>query len=325
MLWDQGDILVGGHHRYSLCLELHKPWHVIHKGFKDRQEVKEWMAADAFGQRNLNTFQKAEIALIFEASERARAKERKEQGVNLPENSQEGKGETLDILGKKYGVSSNTLRKVKKIKTILQKEGNALTLKDLREGETSINAVENYISNREAAIKKQKKEAEEEAGRLSRKAGCEAAVTKTGGTIIPVDEGDSEEESFEHDDFIKDMSLNPADGYKALDESPTKKPSKASKIPLTSYQVASEWRKAIQHVMSGEVKISEILKEVARGELPDALDARFVLLSGLEYAEEHCQIIRRQFTEAGLTQEALEKAYEESLKADAQVKEAEAA
>ena len=139
----QGEIL-DGHHRYKICKELEIIPHIKHeiKYFKDSIEEKKFVIDINLRRRQLNDFQKAELAYKLEEIEKERARLRqlstlKEVKDTLPirpiERDSE-KGDTRDIVSKKVGISRGTYERAK---TII-KYGSEETKKKLIDGKSSI-------------------------------------------------------------------------------------------------------------------------------------------------------------------------------------------
>lgn len=64
VVWN--DVLVDGHNRYKICTENNIPFETVNKEFVDRSAVIEWMLRNQLGRRNLNDFQRNEIALKYQ-------------------------------------------------------------------------------------------------------------------------------------------------------------------------------------------------------------------------------------------------------------------
>ena len=138
LVWN--DIIVDGHNRYEICHEHNISFFKEEKQFESRSEVKLWMLRNQLGRRNLNSFQRSEMALklkdtVAELSERrmlAGVKIEADPGEIFPQGP--GKGRTLDKLGKLAGVSGRTL---KKVETIIE-NADEDTKNDLRKGKKKI-------------------------------------------------------------------------------------------------------------------------------------------------------------------------------------------
>jgi len=138
LVWD--GCIVDGHNRYAICHEHGIPFAQEEKRFQSRSEVKLWMLRNQLGRRNLNSFQRSEMALklkdtVAELSEkrmRAGVKAEADPGEIFPQGPE--KGRTLDKLGKLAGVSGRTL---KKVETIIE-NADEDTKNELRKGKKKI-------------------------------------------------------------------------------------------------------------------------------------------------------------------------------------------
>lgn len=138
LVWN--DIIVDGHNRYEICHEHNISFFKEEKQFESRSEVKLWMLRNQLGRRNLNSFQRSEMALklkdtVAELSEkrmRAGVKVEADPGEIFPQGPE--KGRTLDKLGKLAGVSGRTL---KKVETIIE-NADEDTKNELRKGKKKI-------------------------------------------------------------------------------------------------------------------------------------------------------------------------------------------
>ena len=138
LVWN--DTIVDGHNRYDICREHGIPFAKEEKQFQSRSEVKLWMLRNQLGRRNLNSFQRSEMALklkdtVAELSEkrmRAGVKVEADPGEIFPQGPE--KGRTLDKLGKLAGVSGRTL---KKVETIIE-NADEDTKNELRKGRKKI-------------------------------------------------------------------------------------------------------------------------------------------------------------------------------------------
>ena len=138
LVWD--GCIVDGHNRYVICHEHGIPFTKEEKQFQSRSEVKLWMLRNQLGRRNLNSFQRSEMALklkdaVAELSEkrmRAGVKVEADPGEIFPQGPE--KGRTLDKLCKLAGVSGRTL---KKVETIIE-NADEDTKNELRKGKKKI-------------------------------------------------------------------------------------------------------------------------------------------------------------------------------------------
>ncbi len=99
------------------------------EGIEDETEAMLRIIERQFARRNLTNFQKAELALSYEKYESERAKERvkltqfkKNDNSTAPQNfgesseeAKEIKGEALELAAKRFGIGTETARRVKKV------------------------------------------------------------------------------------------------------------------------------------------------------------------------------------------------------------------
>lgn len=133
VIWNE--IIVDGHHRYEICQRLDVPYQTVSMDFQDKEAAKVWMLHNQLGRRNLNDYQRSEIALQLEELLKGQAKERQATSTgganpqlvaNLPEaetsdqqthtHCQDKPGTTRDAIAKTAGVSGRTVDKVKAIR-----------------------------------------------------------------------------------------------------------------------------------------------------------------------------------------------------------------
>jgi DNA modification methylase len=161
VLWN--NVLVDGHNRYAICSKHNIQFETIIRDFEDRQAVITWIIDNQMSRRNLNSFQRAELALIYEDAIAQQAKERQRvagelYGTSHPKelvqnSAQPPKDKTQDTLGKMANVSHDTISRVKKIKAKADDDTKAR----LRSGQVSINQVYQKIQQEEKYQAKKKK------------------------------------------------------------------------------------------------------------------------------------------------------------------------
>ena len=66
-------ILIDGHNRYKICREHGLSFRVEEARVSSRAEAMAWMAKNQLGRRNLNNFQRAELALVYKPAIEAEA------------------------------------------------------------------------------------------------------------------------------------------------------------------------------------------------------------------------------------------------------------
>ena len=132
---NQDNVILDGYNRYKICKELNIEPRFEVKRFDDPLDEKEFVIEINAQRRQLNDFQKAELAYELEKIEKERARQRQSEagklyGKGLTNNnnsivpngtnlSQEEKGKTAEIVSKKVGLSST--RNYYRAKTIIEK------------------------------------------------------------------------------------------------------------------------------------------------------------------------------------------------------------
>jgi hypothetical protein len=138
ILWN--DNIVDGHKRYEIAIKHNIPFTTTGKEFASEEEALIWIIENQMSRRNLNDFQRIELALKKEAIIAAQAKERQKTGLKQNSAVLEAKEETNETnktLGKMAGVGKETIRKVK----VILKEGTEEQKEKLRAGEVKIDKV----------------------------------------------------------------------------------------------------------------------------------------------------------------------------------------
>lgn len=128
--------LLDGHNRYAICTKHNLPFKTQEMEFGSKAEAMAWMAKNQLGRRNLNNFQRAELALVYKPIFEEQAKERQrggQGGVLLSPKS--GKANTDKGLAVIAGVAHSTISQVSKVKTLADED----TIQKLRQGDISIN------------------------------------------------------------------------------------------------------------------------------------------------------------------------------------------
>jgi hypothetical protein len=152
VVWEEENILVDGYHRREICEKHKRPYSIVSKSFRDRNEVKEWMIMNQISRRNLNKFQLAEVALKFKPAIAEQAKKNKSSTSRaLLPNSAKAQ-DTRKKLAKLAGIAPSTLGRVE---SILLKAANPLNTKIIKQVELlrqnapgiSINSLYNEIQN----------------------------------------------------------------------------------------------------------------------------------------------------------------------------------
>jgi|GEM_PF-2169182 len=142
--------LLDGHNRYQFCIaEGIKFTTTELKGIESRDDAKLWIIRNQFGRRNLNQYQRAELALELDEIEKAKAKHRqnaagkhgskggrgnKTLGPKLEQGFTKPKGRTNERLGDIAGIAHNNIHKARVIKN----EGDEKLIQKVRSGEVSL-------------------------------------------------------------------------------------------------------------------------------------------------------------------------------------------
>ena len=140
-------VIVDGHNRYAICRKHDIPFSIQEKNFSSRDDAMLWMLRNQLGRRNLNNYQRSELALKFEPLFAHASEKRMLAGklVDPPQNSAEGSGETRKQIAKMAGVSHDTIKKVKR----LHEHADEETKSRLRRGEMTVNKAYNELMQKE--------------------------------------------------------------------------------------------------------------------------------------------------------------------------------
>lgn len=142
--------IIDGHNRYHICDEHGIEFKTTEREFASRDAAKIWIIENQFGRRNLSKLARSELALQLEPLYAAEAKRRQqEHGSTAPgkpksvsqKSDEVFTARTDEQLAKLAGVSRDTIRKVKVIKTEAEK-GNQTAIdarNAVQSGEKSIN------------------------------------------------------------------------------------------------------------------------------------------------------------------------------------------
>ena len=136
-----GNIIVDGHHRYTICMKHNVPFQTTPKTFESMDDAKLWMWQNQNSRRNLSRFQRAEIALKMKPIVANQANEKRLSTLKQNTERQNSASrtepqKTRQILAEFAEVSHDTLDRVE----FLLKHADAETLNRLRwdKKETSI-------------------------------------------------------------------------------------------------------------------------------------------------------------------------------------------
>ncbi len=134
LVWN--DTIIDGHNRYQIA-QLHEiDFETREMMFDSKEDAKIWIIKHQMGRRNLNDFQRAEMAIKLKNSIEVRAKtNQRAAGGAVPMKSTEPVN-TREELAMIASVSEDTIRKVEKI----IEKASVNDLNKLRAGECSINS-----------------------------------------------------------------------------------------------------------------------------------------------------------------------------------------
>ena len=129
-------VIVDGHNRYAICRKHDIPFSIQEKHFDTREEVMLWMLRNQLGRRNLNSYQRSNLALKLEPLLASEAEERQGKRTDLGQNSARSSsmGRTSHKLAELAGVSHDTIKKVKKLNETVDE----VTKGKLRRGDISV-------------------------------------------------------------------------------------------------------------------------------------------------------------------------------------------
>jgi DNA-directed RNA polymerase subunit F len=147
VVWTEKRILLDGHHRAQIHMELglEKPLEIEWQSFTSEEEAKMWMLQHQVIRRNLKTFQRVEAVLKLNKFYAEMAKKnQKTSGKPLTQKFGEG-GEVNEILGKLVNVSPETVRKVKRILGNKKNKKIAEGIKALRKGDPNVSIHSVYL------------------------------------------------------------------------------------------------------------------------------------------------------------------------------------
>ena len=120
-VWKGHNILLDGYHRYKICQEHNLDFKVEEVNFPDRETAEAWIIQNQLARRNLNPFQRCEIALRAEPFLRKEAK--KQQGKRTDILLLKIKGlDTQKRLAGMANVSKTTMHHVKYIINVFNEE-----------------------------------------------------------------------------------------------------------------------------------------------------------------------------------------------------------
>ena len=142
-------VIIDGHNRYMICQKHDIPFSIQEKHFDTREEVMLWMLRNQLGRRNLNSYQRSNLALKLEPLLASEAEERQGQRTDLGQNSARSSsmGRTSHKLAELAGVSHDTIKKVKKLNETVDE----VTKGKLRRGDISVHKAYTELMQKEHA------------------------------------------------------------------------------------------------------------------------------------------------------------------------------
>jgi ParB-like chromosome segregation protein Spo0J len=162
VVWRGQWIVLDGHNRLEIAQKHNLDYEVVEVDCADRETAKEWIIRNQLGRRNLQLFQRAELALLLEPYLKEKAKERQlsgletsgKRGRKVLTNSSEpiktshstGTRATRAALAAAAGVSEDTIAKAK----VIQEKATEEIKTALRSGETTLNKEYHKIKGAEA-------------------------------------------------------------------------------------------------------------------------------------------------------------------------------
>jgi modification methylase len=157
VVWKEKKILLDGHHRVRIGNELGIKPPIDWMSFASRDDAKMWVLENQLEQhRNLNPFQRIELALKSKPIYVARAKANQQAaGGAVPKKSSEPVN-AIEAVAKLAGVSSDPVKKVEKILARTNDEAVTKAINALRRGDagTSINGVyQKYCVDEKIVVK----------------------------------------------------------------------------------------------------------------------------------------------------------------------------
>lgn len=158
IIWN--GIIVDGHNRYAICHKHGIPFMVQDKQFSEREAVIIWMLQNQLGRRNLNNFQKGELALKYAPYVEQLSRQGKKADSQPDFFQRSGRSETEGVgtdkkLAKMTGVSHDTIHKVRKLSALADEE----TKDKLRRGEMTVRRAYMDLVQKQQSEKKQRKAA----------------------------------------------------------------------------------------------------------------------------------------------------------------------
>ena len=128
-------IVIDGHNRYEIAKKHGLEFKTEEMEFESRDDVKLWIIKNQLGRRNLDKWQRFDLAKQQEHIEKVKAKERQGTRTDIqPILAESSKGQTRDKMASQVGVSHGTYDKMKAI----DESDNEAVKKAVRNKEMSI-------------------------------------------------------------------------------------------------------------------------------------------------------------------------------------------
>lgn len=142
--------IIDGHNRYKICQAHNIKYSTfVQKSLETDTDIKLWMLYNQIGKRNMSTYYKGKLSLEIEKLEQVHAKERQGTRNDLKEGNirpdlalSYKSGKALELAAKKTGIGYETVRKIKKIHEVCDKE----LIEKLEKEEISVDAAFQYIN-----------------------------------------------------------------------------------------------------------------------------------------------------------------------------------
>lgn len=137
VVWQEEQILIDGHNRFSICSKHGLPFQTVEQSFSSRLEVQEWMIFNQLSRRNLTIVDRCRVGERALDIERQRAQERMLAGKSTSSKI----GEATQLAAEQVGIGRNTLKRWLYIKVHATEDD----LKRLQDGQYSIKSLESKL------------------------------------------------------------------------------------------------------------------------------------------------------------------------------------
>jgi hypothetical protein len=142
-------ILLDGHTRYAICRAHEIPFNIAEapSWVRTREDAKVWMIQNQLARRNLEPYERAELALKLEPLIAVKAKEHQQQaGGAVPQKLAEAV-DTRETLAQVAHVSHETMKA-----KVITREADKPTKEELRRGKRTIHSVYNDLRRPRTAV-----------------------------------------------------------------------------------------------------------------------------------------------------------------------------